>query len=101
MIIVDDFNDDDSLMVTNSYMQIGDDLDGVCMYWKMLMLIVDDFLLNICIFESYVHAFINVEYGVYIHMGDDEYFVFKLATIIDTYVSWGDDLGDDWYRMHI
>ena len=53
----------------------------------MLMLIVDDFLLNLCIFESYVHAFINVEYGVYIHMGDDEYFVFKLATIIDTYVS--------------
>jgi len=29
---VDDFNNDDSLMVTNLYMQIGDDFDGVYMY---------------------------------------------------------------------
>jgi hypothetical protein len=98
-------------MATNSYMQIGHNFDGVCMYWKMLTLIVADLLLNVCIVESYVHAFINVESDVYIHIGDDEYFVFILAKTdffsfilsktIDTYVSWGEDLGDDWYHMHI
>jgi len=59
-------------------------------------------LLNVCIVESYVHAFITVESDVYIHIGDDrifvfilattEYYVLILATINDTNVSWGDDL---------
>jgi len=29
-----------------------------------------------------------------------EYYVYILATINDTILSWG-DLGDDWYHMHI
>ena len=38
-----------------------------------------------------------MESDVYIHIDDDEYFVFILATINDTNVSWD----DDWYHMHI
>jgi len=90
---------------------IGDDFDDVCIYWKKLMLIVDVCCWTYALVESYVHAFINVESDVYIHIGDDEYFVFILATtkcfafilatINDTDVSWGDGLGDDLYRMYI
>ena len=48
---------------------------------------------NICIVvESYVHTLMMDGEGFYIHIGDD-YDIFV--------ASWGDDLGDDWYHMHI
>ena len=48
---------------------------------------------NICIVvESHVHAFMTDGDIFCIHIGDD-YNVFV--------TSWGDDLGDDWYHMHI
>jgi len=48
---------------------MGDDFDGVCMYWKMLMIIVDDLLCECmhywvicsCIYKS----------DIYIHIGND------------------------------
>jgi len=65
---------------------------GDCMYniwddywWRLCV--------NICIIvESYVHAFMTDDDEFYIHIGDD-YDVFV--------ASWGDDLGDDWYHMHV
>jgi hypothetical protein len=73
--------------------------------WKMKTKMTTICLLNVCIVESYVHAFITVESDVYIHIGDDrifisiltmtKYFVFILETINDIVVSWGDDLGDN------
>jgi len=64
-------------LLMNSYMLLAREFDGVCMYWKMLMLIVDDLLL-INVIESYVHAFISrIVYlywrwsDIYINIGDD------------------------------
>ena len=54
-------DDDDLLMMMNSCMQNGDDFDGECMYWIMLMLklMLTNCLLNVSIIESYVHALIS------------------------------------------
>jgi len=62
------------------------------------MLIVDDLLLNICIDWVICSCIHKCWVGCYIHVGEDEYFVFILATtecfefilatINDTDVSW-------------
>jgi len=74
----------------------GDDFDGVCMYWKMLMLIVDDLLcerLRCRVICSCIH-----KSDIYIHIGDDRIFIsiLTMTRIIcihigvenDTNVSW-------------
>jgi len=52
---------------------IGDDFDGLCMYWKMAMLIVDDLLLNMCI--DWVICSCIHKSDIYIHIGDDQIFI--------------------------
>jgi len=87
---------------------IDDDFDGVCMYWKLLM-IVDDLLLNICInwvICSCIHD-VGVELYIHIgddqilyHIGDDKYLVFILTmTMMRMYLRWRP--WGDRYHMHI
>ena len=51
---------------------IGDDFDGVWMYWKLLMLIVDDLSLDICIDWVICSSIHDVGVGLYVHIGDDQ-----------------------------
>jgi len=67
LIVVDDDYDDDSLMVMNSYMQNVDVIDDECMCENEDEN-DDDLLLNVCIIESYVHAFISM---IFIFNEDD------------------------------
>ena len=66
--------------------EIREDFYGVCMYWKMLMLIVDDLLCErmycrvIC---SCIHKL-----DIYIHIGDDRIFISILAMTGYLYPYW-------------
>jgi hypothetical protein len=58
------------IYVVESLHAIDDNLDGVCMYWNLLI-IVDDLLLNICnswVICSCIH---DVGVRLYIHIGND------------------------------
>ena len=67
---VDDLNDDELLLAMNSYMQtIMIFVMNACM--QNVEVDDDDGWMNVCIIESYVYAFINVESDIYIHIDDD------------------------------
>jgi len=73
------------MMIVDEFLHaIDDDFDCVCMYWKMLMLIVDDFLLNICIY--WVICSCIQKSDSYIHIGDDQIFISILAMTKILYV---------------
>jgi len=55
----DDFSDDNFLMMMNSYMQSVDVIDDEMHVWKMMTLMKTICWVNVCIIESYVHAFIT------------------------------------------
>ena len=83
-------------------------LDGVCMYWKMMMLIVDDLLLNVCIkwvVCSSIHksdsmSILAMTGYIYPCRRWLEYFVFILTmTTIQMYLRWR--LWGDRYHMHV
>jgi len=101
----DDFNDDDLLMVMNSNMQRDDDIDGDCIYENVGVYIGD------LLYER-MHCWVICSF---IHKCPDAMFVIlfdiqrrylwygfvSISDVYDTFVSWGDNLGDDRFHMHI
>jgi len=66
--------------------------------WKMKTKMMTICLLNVCIVESYVHAFIS---RIFISNEDDQNTLYSNDGDYDTVVCWGDDLDDDRYHKYI
>lgn len=63
-------------------------IDGVCMYWNVLMLIVDDLLLNICIDWVICSWFHDVSCRIVYPYWRQPYFISIFATINIVYSYW-------------
>jgi len=70
MMFGDNYDDDELLLTMNSYMQKVMILAmNACM--QNVDVDDDDCWMNVCIMESYVHAFISVESDIFIHIGNN------------------------------